>query len=172
MSDKDEYLGYFVKNSHHLLNFVLTLVPNFSDAEDILQESAQVMWKKFDTYQKGTNFLAWARQIIRYKVANYYRTVKQEYRLDDDILEKLSSAQQEASKFAGERKAALTGCLAKLAPADMELIKQRFYDGITIHQIARQSNRSAHTLYKRVSTIYVSLQNCIHRTLVGWGLDG
>lgn len=38
MSERDAYLALFVKHSQHLFNFILTLVPNYSDAEDILQE--------------------------------------------------------------------------------------------------------------------------------------
>lgn len=171
MSERDAYLALFVKHSQHLFNFILTLVPNYSDAEDILQESAQIMWKKFDTFTGETNFLAWARQIIRFQVSNYYRTVKQEYKLDEHIVDKLSLAQQEASKYAGERKAALTGCMSKLPPVDLELIKLRFYKSISVREIAKRSNRSVHTLYKRISAIYVLLQSCIQRTLIEWGVN-
>ena len=171
MSEKDKYLALFVKNSHHLFNFVLTLVPNYSDAEDILQESAQIMWKKFDNFQEGTNFLAWARQIIRFKVLNYYRTVKKEFSLDEEILDRISTESIKASKYANERKAALTGCMSKLPGTDLELIKLRFHESLSVQEIARQSSQSAHTLYKRISRIYVLLQNCIQRTLVEWGLE-
>jgi RNA polymerase sigma-70 factor (ECF subfamily) len=171
MSGKDGYLALFVKHNHHLFNFVLTLVPNYSDAEDILQESAQTMWKKFDTFEEGTNFLAWACQIIRFKVSNYYRTVKQDYKLDDGIIEKLSIVYHEREKHAIERKAALTGCMSQLPQADLKLIKLRFYQNITVQEIARRSNRSVNTLYKRISTIYVLLQSCIQRTLIEWGVD-
>lgn len=170
MSKKDEYLALFVKHNHHLFNFIMTLVPNFSDAEDILQESAQIMWKKFETYEKDTNFLAWARTIIRFKVLNYYRTVKKEYRLDEDIVEKLSTAQQEASKHSNKHKAALTGCLSKLPPVDQNLIKLRFYERVSVKDIAKRTNQSVHTLYKRISAVYVLLQNCIHKTLREWEL--
>ena len=41
------------------------------DAEDVLQEANLVLWRKFDQYQEGTNFFAWACQIIRYEVLKY-----------------------------------------------------------------------------------------------------
>ena len=33
------------------------------DAEDILQACRLTLWKQFETFEPGTNFLAWARKI-------------------------------------------------------------------------------------------------------------
>ena len=68
MSRKDEYIGYFIKYNNQLFNFILTLVPNYSDAEDILQKSASIMWEKFDTYQRDTFFLEIGRASCRERV--------------------------------------------------------------------------------------------------------
>src|SRR3954471_22737634 len=60
---------------HHvaLMGFVLSLVPSWSDAEDIVQEASALMWRKFGDFEPGTNFLAWACQIARFLVMNHIR---------------------------------------------------------------------------------------------------
>ena len=42
-----------------LLRYVLSLVANRHDAEDVLQRASVVMWKRFGTFESGTDFVAW-----------------------------------------------------------------------------------------------------------------
>lgn len=168
---KDMFVRLFVRHNHHLFNFILTLVPNYSEAEDILQETAVIMWEKIDTFESGTNFLAWARKIARYKIANYYRTKKETFRFEDDLLETLSVVNAKEYSYFGEKKAALVGCLNKLESMDLELIRLKYKQNIPISTIARDMNKSCHTLYKRISFIYMVLQACIRKSLGAWRED-
>lgn len=165
---KDMFMRLFVKHNRHLFNFILTLVPNYSDAEDLLQETAVIMWEKIDTFQPGTNFLAWARKIARYKVSNYYRTKKEAFRFDEDILESLADVNVREFSYFEEKKAALVGCLNKLEPVDLKLLQLKYEQNQPIVAIAQMTNRSRHTLYKRISSIYMVLQACIRKSLVAW----
>ena len=165
MSRKDEFVGFFIKYQQHLFNFILTLVPNYSDAEDILQKSAAIMWDKFDTFDRNTAFLAWARKVIRYNISNYYKTKKKEFRLDDDLLETLCLAQERSSEHFEDQRAALRICMGKLGREDRDLLQLRYYQGVTVQDIARKINKPASILYRRISAICVLLQRCITRTL-------
>ena len=154
----------FIKYQQHLFNFILTLVPNYSDAEDILQKSAAIMWDKFDTFDRNTTF--WhGRKVIRYNISNYYKTKKKEFRLDDDLLETLCLAQERSSEHFEDQRAALRICMGKLGRVDRDLLQLRYYQGVTVQDIARKINKPASILYRRISAICVLLQRCITRTL-------
>ncbi len=170
MESKDTFLKLFLAHNTHLFSFILTLVPNYSDAEDLLQETASLMWEKFETYRPGSSFWAWARQIARYKVANYYRVKKSQFQLDEDLLEDLGAAHERMVGHLNEQKAALTGCLKKLRQEDLNLIRMKYFQNLSIAEIARQSNRSIHSLYKRISFIYFLLQDCVQKTLAAWDI--
>jgi RNA polymerase sigma-70 factor (ECF subfamily) len=45
--------------------YIRVFVPHWADADDILQETAMVMWRKFDTYVIGSNFAVWGIRIAR-----------------------------------------------------------------------------------------------------------
>ena len=47
--------------------YAMSLLGNVQDAEDVVQESGLVLWKKFHEYQPGTDFVRWACQIARYQ---------------------------------------------------------------------------------------------------------
>src|SRR5580698_266775 len=55
----------FVKHQLGLRAFILSLEPNFTDAEDLLQEVFLVITRKANDFREGTNFFAWACTIAR-----------------------------------------------------------------------------------------------------------
>ena len=168
MDQKDQFLSVFIKNSSVLYHYILTLVPNYADADDLLQETASVMWSKFDSFHHDSNFLAWARQIARYNVSNYYRTKHERFQLDQETLDILSIEAEKSSDRLDDKKEALENCLKKLALPDQQLIHKRFYNNIPIRSIAASLNRPPVTVYKRIAFIYTVLQSCIHKTLAAW----
>src|SRR5262249_54956902 len=42
------FLPLFLQNQRRLYAYILTLLPNRADADDVLQEASLVMWDKFD----------------------------------------------------------------------------------------------------------------------------
>ena len=46
-SSAEEFVRLFSKSQHRILGFVHTLVPNLAEAEDILQETSVILWKKW-----------------------------------------------------------------------------------------------------------------------------
>ena len=51
----------------------MIMVHNQSAAEDLLQETVTIMWEKFDQFEEGTNFAAWAIAIARNKSLEYLK---------------------------------------------------------------------------------------------------
>ncbi len=51
--------------------YSLTLVPHRPDAEDIFQNVGVTLWEKFDEFEEGTNFGAWACRIAWFKVLDF-----------------------------------------------------------------------------------------------------
>jgi hypothetical protein len=46
--------------------FMLSLVPNWADADEILQETNIRLWDEFEKFVPRTNFAAWAVRIARF----------------------------------------------------------------------------------------------------------
>ncbi len=69
-----------------LYAYILSLLPNREDANDVLQDANLVMWRRSDEFVEGTNFLAWAYQIARYKVLAHHRDCHRDRHIFDDGL--------------------------------------------------------------------------------------
>jgi len=169
MDKKELFFKLFLKNNKKLFSFIVSCVPNYADAEDILQETASVLWTKFDEFETGTNFYAWAKQIVRFKISHYYRQKKDTWKFDPDVLENILEANEVLSDSGlDNRMTALQGCMNKLDSRDINLIKIRYQQGVPVRQIAKKTNLSVSLLYKRLACIYLILKACIQQTLAGW----
>src|SRR5262245_63568369 len=68
---EERFLRLLLAHQRRIFAYVLALVPHWSDAEDIVQETCAVLWRKFDEFVPGTDFNAWALSIARYQVMNF-----------------------------------------------------------------------------------------------------
>ena len=68
----EQFLRLLIANQDKIYAFILTLVHNSTDAEDILQDATTVMWRKYDTFTPGTSFIAWGITIARMHVLKFF----------------------------------------------------------------------------------------------------
>src|SRR5579862_6568829 len=54
------FLGLFLSSERELFRYVAALVPNVADAEEIVQQTAVALWKKFDQFDPAQPFTPWA----------------------------------------------------------------------------------------------------------------
>ena len=62
-----------MSNQKRIYAFILGMVPNYQDAEDLFQETILVMWSKFDQFQRGTSFASWGATVAKYQILNARR---------------------------------------------------------------------------------------------------
>ena len=79
------------EHERQLAGYVHTLVPSWQDAEDVLQNTKLRLWEQFESFQRGTDFAAWAFTIAGYMVRTHRKTCqRQRVCFSDDLLEKIS----------------------------------------------------------------------------------
>ena len=52
----DHFLRLYVENEEALRGFVRSLVPTLEDAREVMQETAALLWRKFDELDSAENF--------------------------------------------------------------------------------------------------------------------
>jgi RNA polymerase sigma-70 factor, ECF subfamily len=65
------FLGLFLKAQRRIFAYIFTLLPNRTDAEDVLQEVSKLMWERFDEADPPGDFVAWGCRIAFYKVMEH-----------------------------------------------------------------------------------------------------
>lgn len=170
----EDFLRLFRTNEDRLFGFILKLLPNFSVAEDIMQETMMTMWRKFDDFKDGTSFAAWGMQIARYKALEYHHRDRQKglVQFSDEILSRLTDDDNRNGPTNPDNNylEALRGCVDKLKDENRNIIKLRYSSELSVKQMADRLAVSANVIYKSMSKIHYLLQKCIEQTLAAWEL--
>ena len=156
----------FTRYQRPLFLYLLARVPNPVEAEEILQETNIVIWRKFAQFTPGTNFLAWASQIAKYEILKYRdRHQKDKLQFSDRFVEHLAEDQTEEVEHWETRREALMKCLGKLRGKDRELIERRYTPGETGTSLAEFLERPVNSVYQSLGRIRRTLLECINREL-------
>jgi len=169
--DSDEHVlkvqQLFVQHSHAIKGFILSLVPGFNEAEDILQEVFLTVTQKAESFQLGSNFKAWSFAIARFKVLEAIRKRSaNEQPLSPEVVEALCSAAPMPVEQDG-RLELLKDCLNKLGPKARQIIELRYREGLKSAAIATQLGLQADSVYVSLSRSRVALKNCVKRKMGG-----
>ena len=164
------FLRLFLKNQPRIYGFILAMVSNWSDADDIMQETTEVMWRKFQEFEPNTDFAAWGIKIARYKILEFRRERQNKPILSDQSIQAIFDNLIEVKHEDDERLIALQHCLGKLSDRDRRLIRLRYEQNITTKELAKRVNRPFHGLYKAMGRIHSALLLCVRRTLSTKGI--
>lgn len=164
------FLRLFVANQKAVYAYILALVQNVVDAEDIMQETAALMWDRFDSFDPDSNFGAWAVTIARYKVLEYHNRKKRDFVLmSEDLFEQISKTASTKIGRMSDRLRALEQCLSKLNDEDRKLIEARYERGLAINKIAEHLKRPVGGMYRVMTRIHNALLRCVSMTMTAWG---
>ncbi|MDF1812882.1 MAG: sigma-70 family RNA polymerase sigma factor [Verrucomicrobiales bacterium] len=127
------------QHREQLYGFVLSLVANNSDAEDLLQQVCLILWEKKDTFEPGANFLAWARKIARYQALNHWRKEQnrpQETLLDEHLIQVVHERTGERELEFARHRRALQFCIKQLPDRQRQVVEAHYFEEKSIPEIA------------------------------------
>jgi len=158
---EEDFVSLLAKHSSRVMSFIRILTLNHpQDAEEIFQSTCLVMWQKFPTYEDG-NFAAWACTIARYETLKLRESKRRVKVLSDETIELLAEAAMPISAELGDRRNALSNCIKQLPSADRDLIRQRYFDGLSVLDISQRMGASTHKIYRALSKAHGVLSRCI-----------
>ncbi|WP_231617263.1 sigma-70 family RNA polymerase sigma factor [Novipirellula aureliae] len=166
-SHRDRVHALFVQHSPRIRGFILSLSPNIGRADDLLQETFLTVSAKSDDYLSGSNFVAWACAIARYKVLEEYkRSGKSPNLLSPEVIEAVCAANPtSADENVNSVMLALKTCLSALSPHARQAIELRYTRAHTATEIATILGWSTDSVYVILSRARGSLQKCINARL-------
>lgn len=163
---EDKFFRLFSGNQSEIFSYIVTLVPNSVDADDIFQETCSVMWRKFEGFQEGTNFSAWACKIAYYIILEHRRKkFKNPIRYSSETMKLLSASYAEYRNGSTHRIESLNECLRNLSDKERFLIQQRYNKAVPVNSIAEQVGVSVSMIYKTLAKIHYFLLECIQRSV-------
>jgi RNA polymerase sigma-70 factor (ECF subfamily) len=150
-----------------LYGYIHSLTRDLNDADDLFQQTALILWKKFPEFDPQRSFFAWACGIARLEVTNFLRgRGRQRLYFSDALNLLLIEAQEEITSDEEEqRRDALAKCVAKLRERDRELLTECYEDPAGVNRAAQRRGRSPQSVYNSLRRIRRALYECIAHTL-------
>ncbi|PHQ31766.1 sigma-70 family RNA polymerase sigma factor [Rhodopirellula bahusiensis] len=170
MSDNDqattEFVQLLTESQRSLFYYIHSLIPNRTDADEVLQETNLVLWREYERFEMGTNFKAWACTVALNQVRAFTskRRAKRPH-FDTDTMMLISERQERRSAYLQHRLDALENCVQKLPERKREFVEQRYRQGVPVENIADEMGSSVDAVYKMLHRIRETLHACVDRTL-------
>ena len=164
-NSQPEFVRLLSRHSSHIYGFILMLSVSHSDADDVFQDTSVVLWEKFDSYELGTSFRAWACKIAYYEVLELRRKNNLMKYLSNNTLTLLAKDALTLMQQEDDRKDSLADCLGKLTAKDRQLIEQKYFVRLSTEEIADKSSKSTYSVYRALTRVHSNLSNCVKRHL-------
>jgi RNA polymerase sigma-70 factor, ECF subfamily len=166
-NQRERFAEHLHQSRTRLFGYIYTLVRNLSDADDVFQQTALALWRRFDTYDPSRSFLNWALGVARLEAATWLRKrARDRLRFSDEITELLLQAFSELPDAdVSDRQAALPGCVDKLPETDRGLLIECYQRECDVASVAARLGRSAQSVHNSLRRIRRMLFECVERTL-------
>jgi RNA polymerase sigma-70 factor (ECF subfamily) len=158
----------FVQHLPALRGFVLSLVSDFSLVDDVVQETFLVVTAKAGSFQRGTNFRAWAWTIARYKVLQMLeKNAPLPERFAPEVLDALAAHETAETWFSDEQLQHLSKCMEELAPKARAAVELRYQQAHRPPEIASRLGWTVESVHVALSRARVFLRDCVtHRIAI------
>ncbi|MFG0254068.1 MAG: sigma-70 family RNA polymerase sigma factor [Rhodopirellula sp. JB053] len=157
-----EFIRLLGNEERRLYAYILALVPRWSDADDIAQQTRIRLWQQFDQYDPSRDFGAWARTIAHYLVlAHRKKSEREGSRMTHEFVEAVAEQVTQNIDEVEVRQRNLLICMQKLSDGHRELLK-RYYSGLEDRRdIAADVGRSFDSVRQTVRRLRLSLVRCV-----------
>jgi RNA polymerase sigma-70 factor (ECF subfamily) len=161
------FLTLLGKHEPQLAAYVFSLVSNFADAEDLVQELRLRLWDQFDAYDPNKDFGAWGRTIARYLVLAHWEKQGRTWRnlTSAEFLDAVGRSYEAQGEVLQQRSQALRTCIDKLPAKSRELLMKVYQGRETLQQVAATLGRSYEAIRKNVQRVRQIVRTCITRQL-------
>lgn len=160
-----EFIRLFLESERELLRYVMVLVPNATDARDVLQEAAVALWEKIDQYDPAKPFVPWACRFALNEARMFLRTQARRNRLADDVVDLLEAQRIEAADRLDRRREFLRECLGELPARQAEVVRAHYFEELSVPELSARFGRSVEAIYKSIQRTRKMLQECIERKI-------
>jgi len=159
---QQRFLSLFLRSEREIFRYVAALVPNVTDAEDIVQQTALALWQKFDAYDPAQPFTPWACRFALNKARQWIeRHQRWQALLEHGLAEELARRRQELQPEFERHLKHLEVCLGKLPPKQRSLVDAYYHERTDVKSLAGRTGRTAAAIYKMLQRIRRTLQVCV-----------
>lgn len=165
-----ELAVFWAQSQPAIASFIHSLVQNFQDADDILQNVAVVTVEKFDQFDRNRSFSAWANGIAKNLILKYYsQKGRKHIILDIEAIKKIAQVYNQDSQSIHDQKEsmekALKKCLMRLKGKWKKVVDMHYMDEFSPVRIAQQLSMTRNNVFVSLHRVRLALKKCVEREI-------
>lgn len=130
-------------------------------------------WTRKEAFEPGSDLVAWMRTIALNHARNESRRRDRQLTvplLDGDLMDiaearhAIRQANHPQPTDAAERRTQVDQCVEKLPPSQRILVEQFYREGLSLQQIADQTQSNVNAVGQRLHRVRASLIQCVQRS--------
>jgi RNA polymerase sigma-70 factor, ECF subfamily len=146
--------------------YVFSAVSDFHDAEDVVQQVALTVARRFDEYDPARPFVAWTLWLAKSRIIDHYRQCERRQRIfSDTVLDQVAAVLVQRQPERSARQAALEICLEKLPVKSRHLLELRYLEENSIESVAASIGSTGGAVRVMLFRVRDVLADCIQTQL-------
>jgi len=152
--------------------FVTSVVRDFRDRDDLMQDIAVAVFESFDRYDPGRPFTQWAMGVARNQFRNYLRQRRRRLAVfDPETIEALETAFAELPPESARELDFLQECLQQLDDRARRLCELRYHEDLKPAAISEAVRMSGAAVRKALQRVREQLRACVERKAAAEGMS-
>jgi RNA polymerase sigma-70 factor (ECF subfamily) len=166
IDDHERFTRCWTQAQSAIAGYVGAMVSDPHLADDVLQDVAVTLLRKFPDYDPSRPFIAWAMGVAKMQILTNRRDHhRASARLCDAAVDQLTAAWEELLPEADARTRALADCVERLDPRGRELVVLRYRESLDPQAIAERLRCSCGAVRTALSRLRSALHDCVSRRL-------
>ena len=164
--DRDHALRSFLAQREDLLGYLTAIVGAPQVAEDLLQDLAVLVLRKHAAIPDAEGAVAgWIRRAARFEARNRRRRDRRLVLGDAAVAAVTAAWEADPDPAPPDRRAALAGCIERLAPTARRLVDLRYGERLDCSAVAERLGVQLNTVYVGLTRVHRALADCLRRRL-------
>ena len=163
---RQEFTAQFVRVERPIRALLLAATGDMNLVDDLMQNVAIALWKKWPEYNPERPFRAWALGVARIEILRWRRSAsRNRIVLDVQMVDQLVAAADQAAEEADHCLAMLAECLDGVQGDAREVLNLKYNDGMRSRQIAVKMGKGVGAVEMILTRTRRALRKCIKRKL-------
>ncbi len=165
LRSEDRFMQLYVQNQGRIYRYVLSLVLNAADAEELFQQTSLTLWQHRESFDPSRGeFGRWAMTIALNHVRKHLRTQSRrprEIALSEQAIERIAALHLTEGELFETRRRALAACLERLPERSRGVLTRYYESQLNVEQVGREFGLTTAACYKALQRIRRALMECI-----------
>ena len=163
---RQEFMAQFVRAERSIRALLLAATGDMILVDDLMQNVAIALWRKWPKYNPGRPFRAWALGVARIEILRWRRsTARNRIVLDVQILDQLVGAADRAAEETDQSFTMLAECLVEVQGDAREVLNLKYSFGLRSRQIAEKMGKGVGAVEMILTRTRRALRKCIEQKL-------